>query len=448
MTNGNPLLGKLKWRVAAQLPGQQSWGKMHIVDQGLSPLNRSENQVEIIPPSIRQNPFLKNAWRRSVTNRSSVTQPSKTSSVKLAAGRLGILRHLWRSFRGSGAANRSAETLGKRLGFGSGDAWKKLFRESAAKGSYNGMTHQIGPAIGRTIGGGYIGHQFDSQNEEAVPWGTLLGGLAGLGSPAAVRRLLGNRNAAKGSLSRLFSDRTISRRIVNDPLNRTMLSAATGNLVDMGAGALGYDTGGWGERIGIAGGLAGGLRPLSQALAGRYRTVDSALKHMKNIPVLGKGFQKAQRGGFTYLPSYLLGSPYATGTGAAATMGMVTHGILDSTLGERVRSLAEKKKMLAGAINSNEMAPAREMMERTLRQMYGPEVRLYDPDGTPSKEAIHLIRQLGNYGMMQLQNTGHNFFGDANYMFDPQNWQRLSSPISAFGDFARGQATRLNPLPF
>ena len=446
--NGNPLLNKMHWQVAARLPGPQSWDKMAVVGQGLRPLTQTASDKEnTLPEQVQANPFLRNAWIRAFS-RQGIPVIKDASSMKLAAGKLDAWKHLWRAFRGSAAGSRSASSLGRRLGMGNGGAWGKLFRESANGGAYNGMTHQIGPAIGRTIGGAYLGHQFDSSDENAVPLGTILGGVAGLGSPAAVRKLLGNRAAPKGSLRRLFSDRTMSRRMVNDPLNRVMLSAATGNLVDMGAGALGYDTGGWGERIGIAGGLAGGMRPLSQALAGRYKTVDTALRKMKAIPGLGTGFQRAQRGGFTHLPAYLLGSPYATGTGTAAMMGMMTHGALDATVGERVRSLAEKKKMITGAMNSTEMQPAMQMMERTLQQLYGPEAKLYDPDGTPSKEALILLQRLGQYGMMQLQNAGHNYFGNSNYMLDPNNWQRLSSPMSAMGDFIRGQATRFNPLPF
>ena len=444
----NSLLNKMNWRVASRLPGPQSWDKMKVVGQGLQPLTRSDAGKEnSLPEQVEANPFLRNAWLRAFA-RQGVPAAGKASSVKLAAGKLDAFKYLWRSLRGSAAGSRSATTLGKRIGMGTGSAWGKLFRESADGGAYNGMTHQIGPAIGRTIGGAYLGHQFDSPDENATPWGSILGGVAGLGSPVAVRKMFGNRAAPKGSLRRLFADRTMSRRMVNDPLNRVMLSAATGNLVDQGAGALGYDTGGWGERIGIAGGLAGGMRPLSQALAGRYKTVDTALRKMKTIPGLGPGFQRAQRGGFTHLPAYLFGSPYATGTGTAATMGMLTHGVLDSTVGERVRSLAEKKKMVAGAMNSPDMQPAMQMMERTLQQLYGPDARLHDPDGTPSKEALVLLRRLGQYGMMQLQNAGRNYFGNPNYMIDPNNWQRLSSPMSAMGDFVRGQATRFNPLAF
>lgn len=441
----DPLLSKMKWQVAARLPGPQSWNKMKVVDKGLRPLNRSDDPVQT-PPKFSTNPFLRNAWLRAFSKQNTV-HPQTPGQAKSAAAPWKALKSVWQSLRGSEAGKRTADRLTKRLGTGVGSSWNRLFRESAQGGAYNGMTHQIGPAFGRAMGGAYLGHQFDSDEENATPWGSLIGGVAGLSSPAAVRKLLGNRRADKGTLRRLFSDRTISRRLVNDPLNRVMLSAATGDMIDMGAGALGYDTGGWGERIGIMGGLAGGSRPLVQALSGRFKPIASATNWAaKTAP--GRVFRKAQQGGFTYLPSYLLGSPYATGTGAAAMAGMMTHGAVDSTIGERVRNLAEKKQMLSGAMNAPEMEPAKKMMEDALKQMYGPNARFYDPDGTPSKEAIQLTGQLGRYGMLQLQNAGHRFFGDSNYMFDPQHWQRLSSPFSAMGDFVRGQATRLNPLPF
>jgi len=435
----NPLHQKLKWRVASKLPGPHSWDKMRVVDKGLSPLSQNPQETAV-PGQVRNNPFLYNAWMRAFAKAGLPVTEAKTAAVPW-----NTMKSFWRGLRGLGAGTRSAETLTKRLGAGVDGGWSKLFRESASEGAYNGMTHQIGPAFGRAFGGAYIGNQFDSDDD--VPWGSLLGGVAGLSSPAMVRKLLGNRRAPKGSLRRLFADRTMSRRMVNDPLNRTMLSAATGNMVDMGASALGYDTNGWGERIGIMGGLSGGSRPLAQALAGRYRPVATALKTVGNTHA-GQAFQKAQQGGFTYLPSYLLGSPYATGTGTAATMGMLTHGALDTTVGERARNLSEKRKMLSAALNTPEMEPAKKMMEQTLQRIYGPEAQFYDPDGTPSREAIHLIQQMGQYGMMQLQRAGKNYFSNPEYFFDPYHWQRLASPISAFGDFARGQATRINPLPF
>ena len=438
----------MKWRVAAKLPGPQSWDKMHLVDQGLSPLTRSGDGVAM-PEQATSNPFLRSAWLRAFAKAGVPAPEMKTSGMKFAAMPWKSLGTIWKSLRGSGAGTQTVQDMAKRFGKKGLDPntpLGKLLQESAQGGTYNGMTHQIFPAIGRMAGGSYIGHQFDSADENATPWGTMIGAVAGLGSPLAVRKMLGNSQAAKGSIKRLFADRTISRRIANDPLNRVMLSAATGNMVDMGAGALGYDTGGWGERIGIAGGLAGGLRPLSQVLASRYKGVNTALNTMKKIPVVGQGFTKAQQGGFTYLPSYLLGSPYVVGGGGM--LGMAGHTAFDMTLGERMRGLAEKKQMLTSAMKTPEMEPIKKMMEQTLHQIYGPQAKFYDPDGMPSKEAIHLIQQLGQYGMMRLQDAGHNFFGDSNYMFDPRNWQRLSSPMSAMGDFVRGQATRMNPLPF
>lgn len=443
----NPIHGKLKWRVAAKLPGPQSWDKMKVVDRGLSPLNRDRDEPAL-PAQAQSNPFLRTAWLRAFARAGVPAPEMNPSGGKTAAVPWKSLGTLWKSLRGSGAGSRTVTDMARRFGKKGLDPntpLGTLLRESARDGTYNAMTRQVGPAFGRAVGGAYVGHQFDSGDEDAVPWGSLTGGIAGLAGPASVRKLLGNPNARKGSIRRLMADRTISRRMVNDPLNRIMLSGATGSMADLGAGALGYDTGGWGERIGIMGGLAGGSRPMMQVLASRYRPVAAAMNAAGKTKA-GRAFQKAQSGGFTYLPSYLLGSPYATGTAAAA--GIVTQGALDATVGERVRNLAEKKKMLASAMNAPEMEPAKKMMERTLRQIHGPRARLYDADGTPSKEAIHLIRHLGRYGMMQMQHAGHNFFGDSEYMFDPQNWQRLSSPISAMGDFVRGRATRLNPLPF
>jgi hypothetical protein len=441
----DPLLSKLKWQVAAKLPGPQSWNKMKVVDQGLRPLNQSPGQVQT-PKHFDSNPFLRNAWHRTFGKQVSQQKVQKIS--KTAAVPWNAMKSLWSSLRGSGAGSRSVSEMAKQFGKKGLDAntpLGKLLHESASGGIYNGMTQQIGPAFGRAFGGAYIGHQFDASDENATPWGALIGGVAGLSSPAVLRKLLGHRHAPKGSLRRLFGDRTISRRLVNDPLNRVMLSAGTGDLIDSGAGALGYDTGGWGERIGIMGGLAGGSRPLMQALSSRYKPVAKTMNALGKTR-LGQNFAKAQQGGFTQLPSYLLGSPYVTGGGLGATVGMMTHGAVDATLGERVRNLAEKKKMLAQTMNAAEMEPAKKMMEDTLKKMYGPEAKFYDPDGTPSKEAIHLIQQLGRSGMMQLQAAGQNFFGNSSYLFDPQNWPRLSKPGSAFRDFVRGQAAKLHPF--
>lgn len=448
MSGQNALLGKMKWRVAARLPGPQSWDKMHLVDQGLSPLTRGGDGVAM-PEQVTSNPFLRSAWLRAFSKAGVPAPETKTAALKFAALPWKSLGTIWKSLRGGGAGSQTVQEMAKRFGKKGLDPTTplgKLVHESAQGGTYNGMTHQVFPALGRAIGGSYVGHQFDSADENATPWGSMIGSVAGLAGPLAVRKMLGNPNARKGSLRKLFGDRTISRRIVNDPLNRVMLSGATGNLVDMGAGALGYDTGGWGERIGVAGGLAGGMRPLSQVLASRYQGVDTALKAMKKIPVVGPGFSQAQQGGYSYLPSYLLGSPYVVGGGGM--LGMAGHTAFDMTVGDRMRGLAEKKKMLDSAMKTPEMEPVKNMMEKTLQRIYGPQATFYDADGTPTKEAIHLIQQLGRYGMMQLRQAGHNFFGDSNYMFDPGNWQRLSSPVSAMGDFFRGQATRMNPLQF
>jgi hypothetical protein len=441
----NPVLDKFKWQVASRLPGRQSWDKMKLVDRGLQPLQQSphkSSEKEIaLPPQAQTNPFLRNVFLRKF-QQAGIAAPAR----KTAAGTVSGLKHLWRNLRGGGAGLRSAASLKTRLGAGYGQHWENLFRETGRGGTFNNLTGQIGPAFGRMMGGSYLGHQFDSQEEGATPWGSLLGGIAGLGSPVALRKMLGNRNATKGTLPRLFADRTISRRLVNDPLNRIFLSAGTGNLVDLGAGALGYDTGGWGERLGLAGGFAGGLRPAAQALGGRYRSVGRAMNGLgKTFPKLTGGFENAQRGGFTHLPAYLLGSPYAVNAGMLPIMG---HGVLDGTIGERVRTLADKKKMLTDAMNAPEMKPMQNLMEQAIRHVYGPQASFYDVDGTPSREAIDLMTRLGQSGMTNLQNAGKNWFGDPNYMLIPGNWDRLSRPAYALADLVRGQATRLNPLPF
>ena len=441
----NPVLSKFKWQVASRLPGGQSWDKMKLVDRGLQPLHKSSHkspEKDIpLPPQAQTNPFLRNAFLRKF-QQAGIPAPAQ----KTAAGFTSCLKSLWRGLRGGGAGLRSAEALKTRLGAGQSQHWENLFRETGHGGTFHNLTGQVGPAFGRMMGGSYLGHQLDSQEEGATPWGSILGGLAGLGSPVALRKMLGNRNAAKGTLPCLFSDRTISRRIVNDPLNRTFLSAGTGNLFDLGAGALGYDTGGWGERLGLAGGFAGGLRPVTQALGGRYRSVGRAMNAAgQAFPKLTEGFTNAQRGGFTHLPGYLLGSPYAVNAGMLPILG---HATLDGTVGERVRTLSEKKKMLTDAMNAPEMKPMQNLMEQAIKHVYGPQANFYDVDGTPSREAIDLMTRLGRSGMTNLQNAGKNWFGDPNDILNPGNRDRLSRPAYALADLVRGQATRLNPLPF
>jgi len=185
---------------------------------------------------------------------------------------------------------------------------------------------------------------------------------------------------------------------------------------------------------------------VTQALGGRYRSVGRAMNAAgKTFPKLTEGFTNAQRGGFTHLPGYLLGSPYAVNAGMLPILG---HSVLDGTVGERVRTLSEKKKMLTDAMNAPEMKPMQNLMEQAIRHVYGPQANFYDADGTPSREAIDLMTRLGQSGMSNLQNAGQNYFGDPNYMFNPGNWDRLSRPAYALADLVRGQATRLNPLPF
>ena len=436
------MVSKARWRIASKLPGAQTWDKMKLVDKGLSPLNTTPKADEATLPS---NPFLRNAYLRAFAQKGVQPPAQKTGAISFKS-----LQPLWRSLRGKHYANRTVKNLSDKFKVpgSTNPHLDNLINESARGGTYTGMTHQIGPALGRMIGGSYIGHQLDSNEEGATPWGSIIGGIAGLGSPAAVRNILGRAKAPKGSLRHMFSDRTLSRRLVNDPLNRTMLSASMGNLVDMGAGALGYDTGGWGERMGIMGGLAGGSRPLAQMLGSRYKTVGNAMTYLGNTSV-GKAFNTAQKGGFTHLPAYALGSPYVVGgTGTGAIIGGLGHGVLDATVGERVRGLSEKKKMITNAMGSQSMAPMKQAIEETLHQVYGPGVSFYDVDGTPSKEAIHLMKQLSSYGMMQLQNAGQNFFGDSGYIFNPNNWERLSKPTSALGAFMRGQARRLNQIHY
>ena len=515
----NPVLSKMKWRVASRLPGQQSWDKMKLVDQGLQPLNRSTEPSQVKgspaspPPKVQSNPFLRNAWLRK-QQRSFVPVPAtKTSAVdssflKPPLMKTAVIPGLGfglalRGLQGLGRAGKTmgswfrrakplsavdgvagnaekatgswftrakplsavngvagnvekattnslsaAEDLAARLGEGSGRHWSKLFRETAGpKAPFSGLTGQYMPGLYRMGAGSYIGSQFDSNEEGAPSYGAITGGLAGLLGPTALRKFLGNPNAAKGTLSKLFSSPEISRRLVNDPLHRVMFTAPMGGLFDAGMGALGYDTDGWGQRVGIGAGLAGGMRPWAQALGGRSQFLGNQMTALATrFPNQAQGLDKALTGGFGNTGALMFGSPYANAN--AGFLPLIGHGIIDQTIGARVRDLADKKKMLTDALNGPGMDSIKGAMEQTLQQHYGPEARFYDADGTPSRDAIALISYLMQTGAMNLQKAGQNYFGDPNYLLRPDNWERMANPVRNFMDMICGQATNLNPLPF
>ena len=441
------LMGKLRWQAAAKLPGQPGWNKMKVIGKGLKLPNQSNAAGSQEATPLPENPFLRAAWLRALS-KTGLPGQQKAGSVEEVfeklANRGGALKSMWRLLAGNPQSGKG--TLFHTLGFNRNnapDSIRNLVNESSA--ASRGLFQQTGaggalPALMRAGGGGYVGSLFDSDDSQ---WGSVTGALAALAGPRALR-MLGNKKAPPGSWRRILSNETLTNRLMNDPLHRTMMSAGTGQLIDAGAGALGYETGGWGQRLGTLGGLAGGARPLAQILGGKNQTIGNLLGRA-SATRWGQAFNQAQTGGFTHLPAWMMGSPYARNSGI---MAMVGHGIAETAIGEPVRNLAEKKKMLTETLATPEFDPAKRAFTQLFYQCYGPNARLYDSDGLPSREAIYLIQQMSQYGMMNLQKAGQRWFGDPTWFVDPNNWERLASPLNSFHDFTRGQASKLNPLPF
>jgi hypothetical protein len=99
---------------------------------------------------------------------------------------------------------------------------------------------------------------------------------------------------------------------------------------------------------------------------------------------------------------------------------------------DQLNSLNEKKKAITNIFQQMPgMGQGRQQFEATLQQIFGPQARMFDANGTPSMEAIQLAGHLAEKATGTIQNIGQNYFGNSDYLLNPDNWNKISSPMGA-----------------
>jgi hypothetical protein len=379
------------------------------------------------------NPFRRNAMIRVAKNQGvPFEQPQAKTSAFNPMGIIGAigtgLGHA-KNFIGNniGLFGPSRESLRAFKSFkGVNDAahgLKKVFSPITAAGK--GTSGLIGMA-GRGALGSYIGSQVDQGDSG---YGSIIGGIAGVAAPGLTRGLasIGGK-AAPGTVRSLLQNPVVAQRIFNEPAVRAAIPMLGGKIVDSGAQLAGYDTNGWGQRIGAGLGIAGGLRPAASLIGASSPAAAGWFSRLGNT-WLGKQLAAGSTGGMADMRSWLTGTPAATG-GLVGAIGA-------PILGERVRgqidSLAQKKKAITDMVQQIPGGgQGAAQFESMLKQTFGPKARLFDANGTPSMEAIQMAGQMGQKAMGTMQQMGQNYFGNSGYLFDPNNWAKLSTPTGAF----------------
>jgi hypothetical protein len=316
--------------------------------------------------------------------------------------------------------------------------WRNNLFKTPSNGSFNSMAGSVASPVYRAFGGGLIGGQFDTaENKEKGLFGygpgTYIGAALAAGSPHALR-FFANSSAPKDTISRLLSNGALRSRLMTEPLARTLGGSAVGTLGDSAASALGYDTQGYGQRLGMSLGLAGGLRPTAQLLGGRYQALGNKLTELgKSAP--GMAFTNAQKGGFGNISGWAMGSPYVVGSPLVPMAAQVAG---DKLVGDRIRSLGEKGKMIRDVINSDKTQPALQQFQSWFKESF-PGVPLFDRDGLPSVQAMQIAKQYGIEGLGGLSRMSNNVFADPQYIFNPNNWNRLGRADKIIYDIVNGR---------
>ena len=127
----NPLLGKLKWRVAGKLPGSpgaSGWDKMRVAGKGLAPLSESPGKSDKEMPKLPSNPFLRSAYFREFAKRGVLnqSQANKAASAEKTAFLGGVGRAIGKAFSSAPALHKSLRAVGNL-------PLKNFFTETAKK---------------------------------------------------------------------------------------------------------------------------------------------------------------------------------------------------------------------------------------------------------------------------------------------------------------------------
>jgi hypothetical protein len=381
------------------------------------------------------NPFRRNAMLRFAKNQGVPFTPQQEKTS--AFNPMGIIKGI-----GTGL-NAAKGWLGNNVGlFTSPNMNRKAFDVfSKLKGgtkAIQGLRSAFNPysaaakgtsgfigMMGRGALGSYIGSQIDQSDSG---YGSIIGGIAGVAAPGLTRGLasIGGK-AAPGTVRSLLQNPMVAQRMFNEPAVRAGMSMLGGKIIDSGAGLAGYDTNGWGQRIGAGLGIAGGLRPAASLISAASPTAAKGLSRLGNT-WLGKQISAGSTGGWADMRSWLTGTPAATGGLLTATaVPMIAEGVKG-----QIDSLAEKKKAITDIMQKMPGGgQGMAQFENMLKQTYGPQARLFDMNGTPSMQAIQMAGQMGQKAMGTMQQMGQNYFGNSQYLFDPNNWNKLSTPTGA-----------------
>jgi hypothetical protein len=444
----SPAVNKMKWDVMQRMPGNNGWDKMKVVNKGLSPLTGKTAAALSGIPFGNTLAHIGSGISKGKDKVLSLGESISNSTKRIHDPNTGLFTGNTRT------PLNSADYSNPHI--------KALIDET--NGQFQFTNGKFFPAFMRAGGGYTLGGAMEGDEGDGT--GALMGMAAGLAGPSALR-LLADKNAPKGGIRHLLSDDAVRRRLVNDPLMRIGMTAGAGEVADMGASVLGYDdviSKHKFRNLGIGAGLLGGLRPAAQLAASKSQTAAALMDRWGNNRV-GKFLGEGQVGGKpwvnaagkTVYPSgwghtggLLQGTPYvAAGSPAAAGLMMGGQMFGLPLVTEPAQQLMEKKQMLTEAAQAPEVQKMMQTIKPLFEQMYGAGTKMTDSTGLPTAEAIQFMRQITQYAIMQARNVGQRYFGDESFVYNPQNWETLSSPMSAVKAFAQNQWKNMTtPNPY
>jgi hypothetical protein len=459
---GGQLQPKLSMRAAGKLPGingQNFWQGVHAFTEASQEHNSLFSKNPFIwrlpghtpPADPKGNPVgdTSNKFIAMLPNHQSNSQVPNTEKTAALPG--------W------GTLQRTGVNLYKYFNPKLGKAWSdrlktklndpslhNLIDETGKGGRFDSLAHPVAGLI-RGLGGGLLGNALEENTTgDSSGLGLLSGAAAGFGSPAALRAV--GRSLLKrkpdSQLGRVFADKNLSRRLLNDPMSRGLAGNYAGSIADAGASALGYDTNGWGATLGTGMGIGGGLRPWLQLTRG----INPSFKSLTDKLVTGKWtkntvkhLEDASTGGYNNLTAWALSSPVTKNMGvkgiAATALG---HGLFTGLVGMPLEEARQARDAYNQLIDSPNAKALQKQLDTLLKQVYGPDAEVLTPSGMPTAQAIGVLGQLGNYAAEKLKNTGSLYFNDENYLLNPLNWNTLDSPWSTGKAITKAQFRRLN----
>jgi hypothetical protein len=374
-------------------------------------------------------------------------------TTKEAAGVGDLFKVIPKLFQGGKIVAKNYVTTGSK-GKPLNEHWAKLIKETnpnnksswsdfflgskSSKGKFNSNAGAITAPLFRAGGGGILGNQFDTdESKEKGYFGigpnAILGAGLGVLSPYSLK-MLANKSAPKDTITRLLSNNALQSRVFTEPLTRTVGGYGVGSIFDSGMDALGYDTNDAGKRFGIGMGLAGGMRPTAQLLGGRYKNLGKNLTYLGNTAP-GRAFTNAQKGGFGNALGWTMGSHYAAGL---PFIPLAAQQVGDRFIGDRLRTLGEKSKLVREAIESKETQPAMLAFQDWFKKSF-PNTPLFDADGLPSVQALRLMKQYGITGLGNLNRISDKIFADPKYLYNIDNWSRLGQTDKMIYDIVNGR---------